>query len=178
MIITPVGTSLARQALLVPRAAQEPGENRDLGGDQASRARRACKVPRGSEVGVSGCSRSIKEGATRLGAWGCSKVCGRLNLANYFSLVWTVPESYVFLNLSSLHGHKPQSPLAEVLSKDHVGIWLLLMGKPVSWNLSIVVAGKRVGQQLNVQFRTQLCAFFIVVLLFRVWPWSDVFVSL
>lgn len=50
MITTPVGTSLAHPVLPVPRAAQEPGENRDLAGAQASRARRACRAPQGSEV--------------------------------------------------------------------------------------------------------------------------------
>lgn len=50
MITTPIGTSPAHQVLQVPQAAQEPGENPDLGGDQASRARRACRVPRGNEV--------------------------------------------------------------------------------------------------------------------------------
>lgn len=71
MITTPIGTSPAHQVLQVPRAAQEPGENPDLGGDQASRARQACRVPQGNEVGVSGCSMSIKEGTTSVGAWGC-----------------------------------------------------------------------------------------------------------
>lgn len=49
-----------------------------------------------------------------------------------------------------------------------MNIWLLLTGKPVSWqtksgtrNLSIVVTGKRVGQQLNVQFWIQLCVFLL-----------------
>lgn len=75
MITTPVGTSLAHQVLQVPQAAQEPGENQDLGGDQDSPARQACRVPQGNEVGVSGCSMSIRKGTTSVGAWDLKKYC-------------------------------------------------------------------------------------------------------
>lgn len=50
MITTPIGTSPAHQVLQVPQAVQEPGENQDLGGDQASLGRQACRVPLGNEV--------------------------------------------------------------------------------------------------------------------------------
>lgn len=55
MIITPVATNQAHQAPQAPLAAQEPEENQDLGGDQASPALQGCRDPQVNEVGVSGC---------------------------------------------------------------------------------------------------------------------------
>lgn len=50
MIITPVATNQAHQAPQAPLAAQEPEENQDLGGDQASPALQGCRDPQVNEV--------------------------------------------------------------------------------------------------------------------------------
>ena len=92
MTTTPIVTSRAHQVPQVPQAAQEPEESQDLGGDRASRAHLACRDPQGNEVGISGCSTSIKGGVCKYGACGMIKAQGRLNLGKDFSLVWMVPE--------------------------------------------------------------------------------------
>lgn len=50
MITTPVATSQARRVHRDLLAAQEPEENLDLGGGQASRAHQGCRDPLGNEV--------------------------------------------------------------------------------------------------------------------------------
>lgn len=50
MIITPIATNQAHRVPQALLAVQEPEENRDLGGDQASLAHQGCRGPRVNEV--------------------------------------------------------------------------------------------------------------------------------